>query len=397
MMYEQFWNHSAVQLDNFVVIFGGSFDDDDDDDDDDPPSPPVIWMYNIYTEEWTQQVIPKHVVDESSAPESFYGAVAVAISGTIYTFGGVGYGKYGDSVSTRNALWTLSKQKSGKFTWSLIEFQHDKTSPSPRTGHTGWEYSGKLWIFGGIGTSPELYLNDHGDIAGDNNHAANNQLLCYNPDSEMWTNPQCSGDVPSPRSHHASTIIKHKVWLFGGLNIKHILHDDIFELTMQSLTWTRVQNEQPCPQARRWCTLSALNNNKLVLHGGECGKNHDETLSDTWIMDLTSYSWRQYKSRKDHTRRSHTATVCLNNNVTIIGGCQADFEIYFHKPYNNVFHVMLEAESLQQLAARTIYKHQDEIKWNGLPNKLISLLGLSIKEKNQHAVPGSESLYPQSV
>ena len=42
---------------------------------------------------------------------------------------------------------------------------------------------------------------------------------------------------------------------------------------------------------------------------------------------------------------------------------------------------MLEAKSLQQLATQTIYKHQDELNWNCLPKKLISLLGISIKQK----------------
>ena len=44
---------------------------------------------------------------------------------------------------------------------------------------------------------------------------------------------------------------------------------------------------------------------------------------------------------------------------------------------------MLEAKSLQQLAMQTIYKHQDEVNWNCLPEKLISLLGISIKQKRQ--------------
>ena len=144
----------------------------------------------------------------------------------------------------------------------------------------------------------------------------NNELLCYNPTIQKWTNPQCFGDVPSPRSDHASTIIKHKVWLFGGSNQDFTLHHDIFELTMHSLTWTQIQTIQPRPQARRWCTLTGLTNNQLVLHGGDSGLNQSEerteiTLSDIWIMDLTSYSWRQYESRKDHTRRSHTASVCI--------------------------------------------------------------------------------------
>ena len=140
--------------------------------------------------------------------------------------------------------------------------------------------------------------------------------------------------------------------------------------------WTQIRTVQPRPQARKWCTLTALPNNQLVLHGGDCGTSRYKMLSDTWIMDLTSYSWRQYESRKDHTRRSHTASACLNNNVIIIGGCQGGFEDQ-QQSYNKMFYVMLEAKGLQQLAAQTIYKHQHEINWNCLPKKLISLLGLS--------------------
>ena len=243
---DEFWNHSTVQLDNFLVIFGGSQLDDDDGDD--LLCTRVICMYNLHTEEWRQQVIPKHEIDKNGAPEWFYGAVAVVINGTICTFGGVGYGKYANSIRFRNALWTLNKGNTGYFTWNFIESHPDKQSPSPRDGHTGWEYVGKLWAFGGRGSSLERYLNDHGvnDIAG-HDYAMNNQLLCFNPKIQKWTNPQCFGDVPSPRSDHASTIIKPKVWLFGGYNKNCTIHDDIFELNMHSLTWTQIGTVQPRP------------------------------------------------------------------------------------------------------------------------------------------------------
>ena len=213
-------------------------------------------------------------------------------------------------------------------------------------------------------------------MAGDGVHfLKNNQLLCYNPNIQQWTNPKCFGAVPAPRSNHCSTIIKHKIWVLGGYNQYSTPYDDIYELTMHSLTWTQIQTVQPRPQARSNCTLTAATNNQLVLHGGY-GSNG--TLNDTWIMDLTSHSWRRYKSRKDHTRRSHTGSLDLNNNVIIIGGCK-DYED--HESYNSVFHVILETKSLQQLAARTIYKYQDELNWNGLPKKLTSLIGISHERK----------------
>ena len=380
---DEFWNHFAVQLDNFLVIFGGKGRDNDDEDDD-SPNTHVIWMYNLYTDEWgkpvvTKNAIPKYVIDKNGVPWGYVGAVAVAINGTIYTFGG----KYANVITDRNTLWTLSKAKTG-FTWSFIKSQHKKASPSPRLWHTGWEYAGKLWVFGGGGPSPESYMNDHGDIARYGNFIINNQLLCYNPNINEWTNPRCFGAVPTPRYGHESASIKDKVWIFGGWDQNWTLHDDMFELTMDSLTWTHIETVKPRPQARQWFTLTALTNNHLVLHGGNNGGyNSDSTLSDTWIMDLTSYSWRPYKSRKDHTRRSHTASVCFSNNVMIIGGRQGGRNAsnggpeYLSKPYDSVFHVMLEAQILQQLAAQTIYKYQNEINWNCLPKKLISLLRLS--------------------
>ena len=375
--------HSAVHLDNCVIVIGGRWKDDK------MPSTRVIWIYNLYTEEWTDYAIPKEVINKGGAPDPFHAAVAVAVNGTIYTFGGT----ENTNRKIRNALWTLSKAKTGCFTWSSIRSQHDKASPSPRREHTGWEYAGKLWVFGGCEPSPETYLNDHGDVIRYGYYgyySMNNQILCFDPNSQKWTNPQCCGTVPAPRLSCASTIIKHKVWLFGGHDQFHTFHDDLFELTMHSLTWTHIHCVQPCPQAGANCTLTAATNNHLVLHGGYGAT----CFCDTWILDLTSHSWRQYKSRKDHFRRGHTGSLGLNNNVIIIGGCQGGFD---YKSCNKVFYVMLEAKSLQQLAARTVYKYQDEINWNCLPNKLISLLGISIKDKEPHVPPGSESLHSQSV
>ena len=46
--------HSAVHLDNYLIIIGGWWDDKE-------LSTCSIWMYNLYTEVWTKHVIPIHV------------------------------------------------------------------------------------------------------------------------------------------------------------------------------------------------------------------------------------------------------------------------------------------------------------------------------------------------
>ena len=353
--------HCAVRVDNFIVIIGGA-------ELNGPAlSTHAIWTYNLYTDKWKKHVLPK----KSVAPEPFASAVAVAIEGILYTFGGYIY----ESHEYKNELWTLCRTKTRSFTWSSIKYQLvfdgtpcegscKKEYPSPRKGHTGWEYAGKLWIFGGKGPSPQHYLNDHGYITGDN-FARNNQLLSYDANSNKWTNPECFGEVPLPQACHSSTIVKEKVWLFGGYNAISSCLDDFFQLNMHSLTWTRVGTGQPRPGERSWCTLTATADNQLVLHG-----------DDTWIMDLTSHSWRQYTSEK-YDQYDHTATLSLNSNVIVIGGYFEDkFDINHTLP-DNTFHVMLEPKSLQQLAAHTIYKHQANLSWRCLPKKLIARLGIS--------------------
>ena len=357
---ERIYGHCAVRLDNFIIICGGSYG----------PwsiatvSTCVIWTYNLYTDKWTKHATTKR----REGPEPFEQAVAVAIGGTVYIFGGWRYGSY-----ESNELWTLNRTETGSFTWSFIKYHSDKESPSPRHRHTGWQYAGKLWIFGGKGPSPEQFLRDHGDIAG-GNVTRNNQLLSYNPDSNRWTNPQSFGEVPSPRSDHSSTIIRDKVFLLGGYNESFSWHDDLFQLDMYTLTWTRIQTDQDRPGTYSGCTLTAITDNQLVLRMLE---------NDTWIMDLTSHSWRRYTSGKDNDRENHTATLGLNSNIIIIGGY---FEEQLNKRYkkhdNICAHVMLEPKCLQKLAAHTIYKHQTNLSWKCLPKKLIALLGISGKSQS---------------
>ena len=281
------------------------------------------------------------------------------------------------SIKKTNLLWTLARATPGCFTWSFIEPQCQGKSPSPRSSHAGWEYAGNLWIFGGAGPSPEGYLNDHGANAGRSVFIMNNQLLCYNLNTKTWINPQCFGAIPSPRAGHACATIKDKVWLFGGRDDNLAVLDDIFGLTMLSLTWTQIQTSTPWLQTPDLCTLTAITDSHLVLHGGEDDMNQ---LSVTWIMDLTSHSWRQYTSGKDHARWGHTSSPGLGSNVISFCGLKDAGDTY--EVYNNAFHVMLEPKCLQQLAMQIIHRHQDELPWNCLPGRLISLLGISVQDAN---------------
>ena len=200
----QRWGHTAVHLQHYVLVFGGEWSER-------PLSLNEIWMYNLYTEQWRKQVLPYG----ENTPDAIVTACSVVIDSVVYIFGGWNY----FSRCSTNALWTLYIKPDGYVAWNELFTANAAKAPSPRLHHCAWEYSGKLWVFGGSGPSPNEYLNNNGDfIYYLGSDVCNNQVLCFDPSNEEWTNPKCTGSTPSPRRGHATAIIKEKVWLFGGWN-----------------------------------------------------------------------------------------------------------------------------------------------------------------------------------
>ena len=140
---------------------------------------------------------------------------------------------------------------------------------------------------------------------------------------------------------------------------------------MLSFTWSRVQTSQVKLSKWSCCSLTAISDNQLVLHGG----SRSGVLDHTWIMDVTSRTWNQWKQYaflEDHPRYNHTGSLGLNRNVIIVGGGNSTT----YPTYRRTFHVRLEPDSLEQLAMKTIYNKRDLLPWECLPSKLIARLGL---------------------
>ena len=76
--YQGGYSNIVVRVDNCVLVFGGL-----DLQDDNIPND-VIWVYNLYTEQWRMHRIP----DKESAPPAISGACAEIIRGDVYMFGG---------------------------------------------------------------------------------------------------------------------------------------------------------------------------------------------------------------------------------------------------------------------------------------------------------------------
>ena len=316
-------------------------------------------MYNLYTEQWNKHGIPAGTM----APPPTHAACAVAIDSDIYMFGGI---SMKTPANRTNDLWKLSRTANACFEWSKIEILSEGKSPSPRSRHSGWEYDGKLWTFGGSGRYPIGFLNDHGDY--DFQFSLNNQLLCFDPTCQEWMNPKCSGCVPPPVADHANIIITDNVWQFGGYTGASFKGcDELYELNMRSLFWTKIETRYPQPSDQIFCSFTALTNTHLVLHG-EC---NDENDHQTYILDLSTLSWKKLNFVEDLPRTSHTCTRNINSNGVVIGVKSIGDQAY---PILDNVYVMLGTKSLQQLAIQTIHQNRIELPLEALPKKLRSLL-----------------------
>ena len=162
------------------------------------------------------------------------------------------------------------------------------------------------------------------------------------------------------------------MWLAGGEGPSTIF-DDFFKFDMPSKTWTCIQTTQAKPQVRLWSTLTAISDRQLVCHGGESMRF--PPVTDTYIVDLPSNTWRYRKSVRDNERCNHSASLGVNKNIIIVGGRSS-----LGQP-TPTFHLMLEPKSLKQVAMKTIYNHRKVLPCKNLPSKLIMQLGLLQKEE----------------
>ena len=377
------YGHLAVRMNHCIIVFGGMGMSKR------TYSIHTLWMYNMYTEAWEEHSVPlgdltehwekKFLPEVKGVSPAIQFACAVAIGADIFVFGGmcvVGHTELSTYVS--NGLFKLGRKHRGEFSWSCIKYRSKVHSPSPRFYHTGWEYAEKLWIFGGKGPTNDGYLNDNGDFMG----PYNNQFLCFDPLCEKWTNPPCSGNIPEPRCDHFTAILRDTVWLTGGINDTKLFDDrcfdDIYQLDMHSLVWTKMQASVQKPSLKTFISsFTAISNRQLLLQVNFVGA-YGMIASEGWVLDTLSASWRKHATalKDKHPRMCNTATPGINNTIIIIGGHDPnDHSDSGSRYHRDTLHVMLEPKSLQQLAVKTIYKLKAELPCEALPKSLQNLLG----------------------
>ncbi|CAH0562216.1 unnamed protein product [Brassicogethes aeneus] len=323
--------HRAVAIKDLMVVFGGGNEGIVDE----------LHVYNTATNQWFVPVTKGDVPPGCAA----YGFV---VEGTrLLVFGGmVEYGKYS------NELYEL---QASKWEWKKLKPRPPKAGPAPcpRLGHSFTLVNTKVYLFGGLAndsTDPKnnvpRYLNDlytldirsvpiqwdmtltngpspppresHTGVAYVDKKKGKSFLVIYGgmsgcrlgdlwfleTETLSWSKPQISGMTPLPRSLHTSTLIGHRMFVFGGWvpvdEVKTISNEKEWKCTstmaclnLETLNWDELdinatEGNVPCARAGH-CAVGI--STRLYIWSGRDGyrkawKKNQVCCKDLWYLEI---------------------------------------------------------------------------------------------------------------
>ncbi|ORC86232.1 uncharacterized protein TM35_000291140 [Trypanosoma theileri] len=173
------------------------------------------------------------------------------------------------------------------------------------------------------------------------------RLWWLNLSSFVWYEELCSGEFPPPTRFHATAQCGSRIYVCGGeypllevpqSSMGTLRHDlmDLFALNLIDLRWERLSCAWK-PQARSHHTMTAVNDNMLIVFGGK--PLRDEVTSyemrdmmangffAVYIFDIASSVWRVFSQPLLPKLWGHTAQMLNNDALVIFGGFETTLEM----------------------------------------------------------------------
>lgn len=177
--------HSAAVKDDCMYIFGGWEADSE-------VYSQQIHLLNLKTFHW------RLVTTTGESPSSRDFPTMTCLNDYLYVFGGrgdaLGLNQSGHDFYDDNLFQFDIK----RYHWSRVP---TKSSPIGRRSHSAFVYNNKLYIFGGFNALIPKHFND---------------LHCFNPKDNTWTEISINGNGPCPRRRQCCVLSDHQLYIFGG-------------------------------------------------------------------------------------------------------------------------------------------------------------------------------------
>jgi N-acetylneuraminic acid mutarotase len=207
--------------------------------------------------------------------------------------------------------------------------------PKGRLGHSMVGYRQKVVIFGGWITN-----KTHERVTA-------RKMLVFSMDNNRWEKCLGSGQVPSPRKYHAACLLGRDMLVYGGIDGRNQITDELFILDIAEKVWTKAEvSRVNDPGPRSHCTFTpvfhqslktiydfhidkipvlkekySLINSGFYLFGGL--KNNSQPSDELHTLHIRSGKlvWTEAKCMGigPSARHSHTAHA-IHSSLFIYGG-----------------------------------------------------------------------------
>ncbi|CAG9829592.1 unnamed protein product [Diabrotica balteata] len=275
--------HRAVIIKDLMVVFGGGNEGMCD----------HIFVFNTATNQWFVPITKGDVPPRCAA----FGFVA---DGTrLLVFGGVEeYGKYS------NELYELQVTK---WEWKRLKPKGTKIGhlPCPRLGHSFTLVNSKVYLFGGLTN----YRTDRKKFLP--RHLNDLYILDIRSNPMQWDFPQTNWTGPTPRESHTGIGYVNKkqdsfLIIYGGMNGRRL--GDLWFLQTETMTWMQPQVFGLAPLPRSLHT-STLIGHRMFVFGGwvpAVPSKDENAIETTWkctrtlaCLNLETMSWDELNIQKE--------------------------------------------------------------------------------------------------
>ncbi|KAK3372026.1 hypothetical protein B0H63DRAFT_453400 [Podospora didyma] len=235
--------HASLLVGNAFIVYGGDTKIDEADVLDE-----TLYLLNTSTRQWSR------ALPAGPRPAGRYGHSLNILGSKIYIFGGQVEGYFMNDL----AAFDLNQLSMPNNRWEMLIQSSDSGGtqlgkiPPARTNHSIVTFNDKMYLFGG--TNGFQWFND---------------VWCYDPQTNLWSQLDCIGYIPVAREGHAAALVEDVMYIFGGRTEDGADLGDLAAFRISSRRWYTFQNMGPSPSPRSGHSMTALPNKSVVVVGGE--------------------------------------------------------------------------------------------------------------------------------
>ncbi|KAH8168652.1 gti1/Pac2 family protein [Sarocladium implicatum] len=247
--------HTSLLIGNAFIVHGGDTKIEETDILDE-----TLYLLNTATLHWSR------AIPNGARPRGRYGHTLNILGSKIFIFGGQDEGFFFNDLSA----FDLNGLQSPDNQWETLQRVGDSPDqPAGRTNHTMVTYKDKLYLFGG--TNGEQWFND---------------VWCWDPHTNKWSELDCIGYIPVAREGHAAAIVDDVMYGFGGRTEEGADLGDLVAFRIPSRRWYTFQNMGPAPSPRSGLGMTIAGKSIFVMGGEPSSAGTDKTdLSLVHVLD----------------------------------------------------------------------------------------------------------------